>query len=45
MKTIAHENPDLFPDLVIRVTGYSAFFKSLSRDYRQQVVDRILARR
>ncbi len=40
----AHENPDLYPDLVIRVTGYSAFFKSLSRDYRQQVVDRILAR-
>jgi len=36
----AHENPDLYPDLVVRVTGYSAFFKSLSREYRQHVVDR-----
>ncbi|MBU8913174.1 MAG: hypothetical protein KOO61_04070 [Spirochaetales bacterium] len=40
----AHENPDLFPDLVVRVTGYSAFFKSLSEEYRQQVVDRLLSK-
>ncbi len=39
----AHKNPDLYPDLVVRVTGYSAFFKSLSPQYRQQVVDRWLA--
>lgn len=39
----AHENPDLFPDLVVRVTGYSAFFKSLSPEYRQQVIDRFLS--
>jgi formate C-acetyltransferase len=39
----AHENPDNFPDLIVRVTGYSAFFNSLSREYRQQVVDRILS--
>lgn len=39
----AHENPDKYPDLVVRVTGYSAFFKSLSKEYRQQVVDRWLA--
>lgn len=39
----AHANPDLYPDLVVRVTGYSAFFKSLSKEYRQQVVDRWLA--
>jgi formate C-acetyltransferase len=38
----AHANPDLYPDLVVRVTGYSAFFKSLSKEYRQQVVDRWL---
>ncbi|MDR1531575.1 MAG: pyruvate-formate lyase [Clostridiales bacterium] len=38
----AHENPDSHPDLVVRVTGYSAFFASLSREYRQQVVDRYL---
>jgi formate C-acetyltransferase len=39
----AHANPDRYPDLVVRVTGYSAFFKSLSPEYRQQVVDRWLA--
>ena len=38
----AHEDPDAYPDLVIRVTGYSAFFNSLSKEYRQQVVDRYL---
>ena len=39
----AHEDPDSYPDLVIRVTGYSAFFHSLSKEYRQQVVDRYLS--
>ena len=39
----AHENPDAYPDLVVRVTGYSAFFASLSKEYRQQIVDRYLA--
>ena len=38
----AHANPEKYPDLVVRVTGYSAFFKSLSAEYRQQVVDRWL---
>jgi formate C-acetyltransferase len=38
----AHENPDAYPDLVVRVTGYSAFFASLSKEYRQQIVDRYL---
>jgi formate C-acetyltransferase len=39
----AHEDPDKYPDLVVRVTGYSAFFRSLSKEYRQQVVDRWVA--
>jgi len=39
----AHENPESEPDLVVRVTGYSAFFASLSKDYRQQIVDRYLS--
>lgn len=39
----AHKDPDSDPDLVIRVTGYSAFFSSLSKEYRQQIVDRFLA--
>ncbi len=39
----AHADPSTHPDLVVRVTGYSAFFASLSKDYRQQVVDRFLS--
>ncbi|NLG48868.1 MAG: pyruvate-formate lyase [Chloroflexi bacterium] len=39
----AHADPSTHPDLVIRVTGYSAYFRSLSREYRQPIVDRILA--
>ena len=39
----AHADPGLFPDLVVRVTGYSAYFHSLSPEYRQQVVDRFLS--
>ncbi len=39
----AHADPSTHPDLVVRVTGYSAFFASLSKEYRQQVVDRFLA--
>lgn len=41
----AHEDPSRHPDLVVRVTGYSAFFASLSKEYRQQVVDRFLSSR
>jgi pyruvate-formate lyase len=39
----AHANPMTHPDLMIRVTGYSAYFRCLSREYRQPIVDRILA--
>lgn len=39
----AHADETKYPDLVVRVTGYSAFFHSLSPEYRQQVVDRLLA--
>ncbi|MGQ9608806.1 MAG: pyruvate formate lyase family protein [bacterium] len=39
----AHADPEKFPDLVVRVTGYSAFFRTLSPEYRQQVVDRFIA--
>lgn len=39
----AHEDPSTHPDLMIRVTGYSAYFSSLSREYRQPIVDRIIA--
>ena len=39
----AHEDPANHPDLVVRVTGYSAFFSSLSKEYRQQIIDRFLS--
>lgn len=38
----AHANPDLYPDLVVRVTGFTAYFVSLSPRFRQLVVDRFL---
>lgn len=39
----AHKDPGKFPDLVVRVTGFSAYFASLSPEFRQMVVDRIIA--
>lgn len=38
----ANENPDLYPDMVVRVTGFTAYFASLSPQFRQLVVDRFL---
>jgi formate C-acetyltransferase len=38
----AHEDPSKYPELIVRVTGFSAYFASLSKEFRQLVVDRIL---
>ena len=38
----AHKDPSRYPDLVVRVTGFSAYFASLSPEFRQLVVDRII---
>lgn len=38
----ANENPESHPDLVVRVTGFTAYFASLSPQFRQLVVDRFL---
>jgi formate C-acetyltransferase len=38
----AHKDPSLYPDLIVRVTGFSAYFASLSPEMRQFVVDRII---
>ena len=38
----ANENPDLFPNLVVRVTGFTAYFCLLTPEFRKLVVDRIL---
>ena len=38
----ANENPDLFHDLVVRVTGFTAYFCLLAPEFHKLVVDRIL---
>ena len=38
----AHEDPSKYPDLVVRVTGFTAYFAALSREFRQLVIDRII---
>jgi pyruvate-formate lyase len=38
----AHRNPSLYPDLVVRVTGFTAYFAALSPEFRQLVVDRFI---
>ena len=39
----AKKTPEQFADLVVRVTGFSAYFASLSDEMRQYVVERIVA--
>ena len=39
----AHRDPSKYPDLVVRVTGFTAYFSMLSPEFRQLVVDRVLA--
>jgi len=39
----AHKDPSKYHNLIVRVTGFSAYFASLSKDMRQLVVDRILS--
>ncbi len=39
----ANKDPQAYPDLVVRVTGFTAYFAALSPGFRQLVVDRIIA--
>jgi formate C-acetyltransferase len=38
----AHKDPEKYPELVVRVTGFTAYFSMLTPEFRQLVVDRIL---
>lgn len=38
----AHKTPDIYPELVVRVTGFTAYFATLSPQFRQLVIDRFL---
>jgi formate C-acetyltransferase len=40
----AYEDPSRYPDLIVRVSGFSAYFSMLSPYFRKWVVDRILMR-
>ena len=37
----ADKDPSKYPDLVVRVTGFTAFFSMLSPEFRKLVVDRV----
>lgn len=39
----AHRDPTRYPDLVVRVTGFTAYFANLSPEFRQLVVNRFIA--
>jgi len=39
----AVKDPNAYPDLVVRVTGFSAYFAALSEDFRRLVYERIVS--
>lgn len=39
----AKDDPEAYPDLIVRVTGFSAYFASLSDELRQFVIDRVVS--
>lgn len=41
----ANKDPAKYPDLVVRVTGFTAYFAMLSPAFRQLVVDRIVSKK
>jgi pyruvate-formate lyase len=36
----ALDNPDKYPDLLVRVSGYTAYFKDLSLQMKKEIIDR-----
>ncbi len=38
----SHQDPFRCPDLVVRVTGFTAYFASISPKFRQLVIDRLI---
>jgi formate C-acetyltransferase len=38
----AYRDPSKYPDLIVRVTGFTAYFSALSPGFRKMIVDRIV---
>ena len=38
----ARKNPDKFPNLIVRVWGFSSYFKDLPEDYKDYIIERAL---
>ena len=38
----AKENPDLYPNLIVRVWGYSAYFNDLPDSYQDLLIKRAI---
>jgi len=39
----AYDHPDKYPDLVVRVTGFTAYFSVLNEEFRKMTVERVIA--
>ena len=37
---LAKNNPDMFPNLIVRVWGFSAYFKDLPDEYKELLIER-----
>ena len=37
----AQLHPDQYPDLIVRVSGYSAYFSQLGREIQDDIIDRV----
>ena len=38
----ARKNPERFPNLIVRVWGFSAYFKDLPEEYKEVLINRAL---
>jgi formate C-acetyltransferase len=39
----AYDDPMAYPNLIVRVTGFSAYFMALSKDFQRMIVERIIS--
>ena len=38
----AYQHPEKYPDLIVRVTGFTAYFIALSPEFRKLIVERVI---